>query len=1282
MYAYNPRKKSYRQLEKTLVGSDRWEILNNILKELTIKEGEVPKQHWMIVGPRGIGKSHLMTLLYYKIKEDRKLRKLWIPLLFPEELRMASSLHRFLERTVREILLELEQDKNQVSKVLKQKIETVLKVPLSERADSLFSLISWFHQETGKFIILIAENLQQLLGKKIPLIEQKKLRAFLQTSDALLIIGSATTIFNALHDHSHPFYHFFHLRRLEDLEFEDMKNLIVDLLSESGHTELTKEVVAENARLKTLYAFAGGNPRMAVFLSDILRTEVPGEMLSFMDNILDELTPYFEAILKEIPDYLEDIINTLATFEPAQSPKEIAHHLETPQTTIRNYLKQLKENGYVRIAFSKGKSNYYCLNEYLYRIWYQMRDSSHREETRWLMELLLMLYSPDTIVEERSKIETNVRVEKSTFAYEELIVQTADFLSRNPDYCKTIELCVDSKLIDEKRKIKPQKEKELFEKAISCIKNNQYKNAIEIYENILKINPKSCSTYGAMGDCYRRLGQYDEAEKYYQKAIKISPKCDNSYNLWGDFLRDQERYEEAIEKFKEAIKINPESYPAYEAMGDCLHDQERYEEAIEKFKQAIKINPKAERAYWAWGDCLRDQERYEEAIEKFKQAIKINPESYPAYGAMGDCFRGLGQYEKAEKYYQKAIKINPKYDDAYGAWGDCLRDQERYEEAIEKFKQAIKINPKTERAYGAWGDCLRHQERYEEAIEKFKQAIKINPKAERAYGAWGDCLRHQERYEEAIEKFKQAIKINPKAERAYGAWGDCLRDQERYEEAIEKFKQAIKINPKAERAYGAWGDCLRDQERYEEAIEKCKQAIKINSKAERAYWTWGACLRDQERYEEAIEKFKEAIKIDPESYPAYGAMGDCFKGLGRYDEAEKQYQKAIKINPNYEDAYAAWGDCLGRQKRHEEAVQKFNEAIKINPNYEDAYAAWGECLSRQERYEEAIEKCKKAIKIDPKSEYAYWVWGDSLLSQGHYRKAINLFEKHMADSKDEDVINSYGKSLMGAKRYGEALKQFERIIKIKPEYYKVYLSYGQLLEKMNDSESALLAYLKHINLGYDALSADFDFQKIHKEYILPLMSTLKPRDYEKQFYASKKERTFSEPQLSSLLILLTKYDTVGEYFQDVIRKYIGKSYKEKEDFNLLIFTIKLSVWLKLCEGNFHDVSRLMDLYIEYIKTLKKTAQKESEVSDFSLSLFKIQINSNIDSGNIRKILQKFENQKNIPFSNIFSKIWACLSEPDSVEAQRFFNEKAIAEIVKELKKKRSSKHLICDLLSV
>lgn len=438
MYAYNPRKKSAEQLENSLVGDDRHAILADILAELDLKEGAAPKQHWMIVGARGMGKSHLLTLLHHKVCADEKLQKLWLPVLFPEEIRMAGDLARFLERAATEICHDLEHAGSPVAAELKERIGRIRAIRTTERVEYLFSLITWIRQATGRHILLIAENLQQLLGKKISIMDQKKLRAYLQSEDALLMIGSATTIFDALHDHSHPFYHFFHIRRLGELSYENIKALVLNLLAGYGKEEQARIIMANEARLKVLHAFTGGNPRMAVFLSDILKTDVNEEMIDIMDRILDELTPYFEAIINDTPEYLQEIINALASYEPAQSPKEIAEHLEMEPATVRNYLKQAKESGYVRVAFSKGKSNYYCLNEYLYRTWFQMRDSSHREELRWLMELMLLLYSREQLMKENAQIGG---AGESVTLYQRLVQQTCTFMLSNPAFCKTVELC-------------------------------------------------------------------------------------------------------------------------------------------------------------------------------------------------------------------------------------------------------------------------------------------------------------------------------------------------------------------------------------------------------------------------------------------------------------------------------------------------------------------------------------------------------------------------------------------------------------------------------------------------------------------------------------------------------------------------------------------------------------------------------------------------------------------------------------------------------------------------
>lgn len=999
-YAYNTRKKTPEQLEKELVGSERRDILNGILKELSLKKGEHPKQHWMIVGPRGIGKSHLLTLLYHKIKNNPELTKKWITVLFPEDLRMANDLAKFIERTVNEILLELEEEKSPITEELRQEIKKIKGIRVSERIEHLFTVLNWIHKSSGKYILLIFENLQKLLGEKISIIEQKKLRAFLQTYDNALLIGSAITVFNALHDHKHPFYHFFHIRRLTDLDFDEMKTLVINILTNDNRQNIAGRVAKNEARMRALYSFTGGNPRMAVFLSDILRTEVPDEMIEFMDEILDDLTPYFEAILNETPDYMEEIMNILALHEPAQSPKEIAGHLEMPQATIRNYLKQMRENGYVRIAFSKGKSNYYCLNEYLYRIWYQMRDSSHREETRWLMELLMMLYSPKAIMEEKSKLDKCKMEEITADSYKKLIFETADFIDKHPDYCKVIEWCIDSALPDKKEKTGDEKEKELFKKAREYRKNKQY------------------------------------------------------------------------------------------------------DKAIEECKKILKINPKSEDSYWGWGDCLRNMKQYELAAEKFKKAIEIKPDFEEAYGAWGDCLKALGQYKEANKKYAKAVEINTEYLDAYLAWGHSLWRQKRYDEAIEKTKRGLEINPDTKNAY-----------------------------AENAYELWGRCLVEQNKYEEAIAISKKILKINPASEDAYILWGRCLIDQKHYNEAIEKFK------------------------------------------------------------------------------------------------------KILEFNPNSENAYGMWGECLGEQKLYDKAIEKYKMALKINPNSENAVKCWMYSLIDSKRYNEAVE----------------------------------LVEKHSGMLNKCSLIFGYGKSLFEIQRYSDAIKQFELLLNMRYYCHKVYVLYAIALEKLGDKEKSLLAYTKHIGINSVKLHIDPEFHTICNQYMLPILETLKSEDYIKQFYASETAK-FSKPQLGTFLIMLDKYDVVSEILKSIASEYIEKDEKEKFDFEVMVFAIKLSMWLKLTEDKLHEALRLIELYAEYIKLLKTDKEKEDEVSGLILSLFKLQVHMNVKNENIHQILEQLKNT-GVPFSDLFFKVWTCLSDPESTDAQRYLSDRAIAELIEQVKKK-------------
>lgn len=54
--------------------------------------------------------------------------------------------------------------------------------------------------------------------------------------------------------------------------------------------------------------------------------------------------------------------------------------------------------------------------------------------------------------------------------------------------------------------------------------NKNYKEAIILIEESLKINPIYYQALSNLGNCYRKLSQYDKAIECYEKALKINPE--------------------------------------------------------------------------------------------------------------------------------------------------------------------------------------------------------------------------------------------------------------------------------------------------------------------------------------------------------------------------------------------------------------------------------------------------------------------------------------------------------------------------------------------------------------------------------------------------------------------------------------------------------------------------------------------------------------------------------------------------------------------------------------
>ena len=131
---------------------------------------------------------------------------------------------------------------------------------------------------------------------------------------------------------------------------------------------------------------------------------------------------------------------------------------------------------------------------------------------------------------------------------------------------------------------------ELIQKGKMLFNNSKYEEAIQSYDQVLVMDPRSIDALNGKGLAFNNLGRYEEAITWFDKAIKIDPTFIHTLNNKGVTLANLGRYEEAITWFDKAIKIDPNFVDALYNKGGALGELGKYQEAIVWTNKALDID--------------------------------------------------------------------------------------------------------------------------------------------------------------------------------------------------------------------------------------------------------------------------------------------------------------------------------------------------------------------------------------------------------------------------------------------------------------------------------------------------------------------------------------------------------------------------------------------------------------------------------------------------------------------------------------------------------------------
>jgi tetratricopeptide (TPR) repeat protein len=408
IWVFTPSRTDPKDLEFILV--QRQSLLRDAVERVQESALTNHKHHLLFVGPRGCGKTHLVTLIVSRLAEDESLTNhLRIAWLNEDEtcttlLELLLKIHAALEKRY-----PAEFHADMLSPAYDLKQDAALEFVSKHLLSALGS----------RTLLVVTENLDAIfegLGDS----GQKQLRSFIQENPRLSIVATAQRLVEDLSNRNSPFFGFFQTEHLKPLTVTQATELLQNIARLQNKDSVVDFLATSQgrSRVRAIHHLSGGNHRIYIVLSQFITRDSVDALLEPFMKMVDELTPYYQERIRWLPPLQRKIVEYLCTCEGTVPVKDIAKRLFATPQTISSQLQDLREKGYVE-ANQRGRESLYEISEPLMRICVEVKDNQRLQPLRLLVDFLRVWYDDQDL---KLRLDT-LKPASASFSYLQSAIQ-------------------------------------------------------------------------------------------------------------------------------------------------------------------------------------------------------------------------------------------------------------------------------------------------------------------------------------------------------------------------------------------------------------------------------------------------------------------------------------------------------------------------------------------------------------------------------------------------------------------------------------------------------------------------------------------------------------------------------------------------------------------------------------------------------------------------------------------------------------------------------------------
>jgi tetratricopeptide (TPR) repeat protein len=201
-----------------------------------------------------------------------------------------------------------------------------------------------------------------------------------------------------------------------------------------------------------------------------------------------------------------------------------------------------------------------------------------------------------------------------------------------------------------------QSAEELNDAGVQALNNGKYQVAIDLFQQVVKLEPKHKSAWNALGSAYLGLGNTGQAIPAFQAQLAINPYDQYAYNNLGEAYVREAKYDQGIQQFQKQLEVNPLDAAAHANLGRVYLDQKKYAEAVPELEKAADLQPKNPVVETELGQAYIATGQTDKGMAAFENAIRISPAPLVWNNVAYSLSEQNVQLERASEYADTAIK--------------------------------------------------------------------------------------------------------------------------------------------------------------------------------------------------------------------------------------------------------------------------------------------------------------------------------------------------------------------------------------------------------------------------------------------------------------------------------------------------------------------------------------------------------------------------------------------------------------------------------------------------